>query len=215
MVCLTIFPGLALASSSDSVGRHYDIPVGRHALVSERTIAATALVADPQEGASGWWSRQSVRSVVREGEDSRGQPASRGYICLPAVQMSTTRFTCLLNVAGAVTSVKLTFALRYSQDANSVEQSNTPSPGTFTVDVDVIGQPARATTALIYNAANEPYASPSSDGTTVKATAGMYLEVPRGGLVISALDTPLNAAIHTTLRNVDSRVRSPSRTAPR
>jgi phosphate-selective porin len=37
----------------------------------------------------------------------------------------------------------------------------------------------------------------------VNATAATYLEVPRGRVVITALDAPLNVSIDTTLRNVD------------
>jgi len=205
LACLAVCPGLALASPSNSAPRHYEVRVGREVLAWGNTVAATVQVADPQPSTSESWSRQAIASVVRAGVDSGDQTpyTSHGYICLPSVQTAATSFTCTLDAAGTRTSVKLTFAVRYRQTATSLGQSTTSSPGVFTVDIDVIGQPAHATTALIYNGANDPYASPSSNGTTVNATAGMYLEAPRGGLVITALDAPLTACVHTTLRNVD------------
>jgi hypothetical protein len=98
----------------------YNISVNRGVLAGGgHKVRAKVVVTNPDASVSDWYSRATVRKVVRKAANQGIQKPfnSQGYRCVPvldgSMNASTAHFTCKLNGADVPTTVKLTFTIPF------------------------------------------------------------------------------------------------------
>ena len=200
LVCAGAIPSAALATAKP-VTVSYKVPVRQGALASGRTVAATAMVANPRRNMSGWWSPQTVGAVIRTGVNASSKKpyTAQGYRCTRAVRGDVTSFTCNLRGADVPISVKLTFAVKYARGRLGSTSAGGQDP-TVPVVMNVTGLPAHSDVALVFGQAfNAPY--PGSI-LSFHSDSGATLSMPHDGVVIlgdrATVDATLTSAVDIT-----------------
>jgi hypothetical protein len=86
-------------------------------------IRAKVVVQNPEPSVRDWYSRATIKKVVRKGVNNQIQKPyrSQGYRCVPvldgSMNASVAHFTCKLQGADVPTTVKLTFTAPFRQTA--------------------------------------------------------------------------------------------------
>jgi hypothetical protein len=112
--------GQAETTTTTTVTKTYNISVDPAPLAGGADhVRAKVVVRNPERSVSDWYSRATVKQVVRRAVD-RGiqKPFNyQGYRCVPvldgSMNASTAYFTCKLNGADVPTTVKLTFKIPF------------------------------------------------------------------------------------------------------
>jgi hypothetical protein len=106
----------APAASQSKLVRSYDVGVQSGVLAKGNTIHAKAVVRNPESSVSDWWSQATIAKVVRKGVNGRYEMpyTSQGFRCTPTVTGQMANFTCKLRGGDVATTIKLTFAARYT-----------------------------------------------------------------------------------------------------
>jgi hypothetical protein len=89
----------------------------------QNEIRAKVVVKNPESSVRDWYSRATIKKVVRKGVNNGIQKPyrSQGYRCVPvlngSMSASVAKFTCKLQGADVPTTVKLTFTAPFAQNA--------------------------------------------------------------------------------------------------
>lgn len=115
-----VLPGVAAAATTVKQTSTYNISVNRGVLAGGgHKVRAKVVVTNPDASVSDWYSRATVRKVVRKAANEGIQKPFNyhGYRCVPvldgSMNASVARFTCKLNGADVPTTVKLTFKIAF------------------------------------------------------------------------------------------------------
>jgi hypothetical protein len=111
----------AAPPSTTTIQRHtYHIAVAPGVLAGgQNRVTVRVKVTNPESSVRRFWSRTTVKQVVRQGVDQRIQMPymSQGFRCTPTLDgstnASTARFTCKLQGADVPTTVTLRFKAAY------------------------------------------------------------------------------------------------------
>ena len=102
----------------------YHIPVNAGILANgHNEIRAKVVVQNPNPSVRDWYSRATIKKVVRKGVNNQIQKPyrSQGYRCVPvlngSMNASVAHFTCKLQGADVPTTVTLTFHAAFKQNA--------------------------------------------------------------------------------------------------
>jgi hypothetical protein len=113
-------PAVAAATTTVKQTSTYDISVNRGVLAGGgHKVHAKVVVSNPDKTVSDWYSRATVRKVVRKAANQGIQKPFnyQGYRCVPvldgSMNASVARFTCKLNGADVPTTIKLTFTIPF------------------------------------------------------------------------------------------------------
>jgi hypothetical protein len=113
-------PAVAAATTTVTQTSTYDISVNRGVLAGGgHKVRAKVVVTNPDKSVSDWYSRATVRKVVRKAANQGIQKPFnyQGYRCVPvldgSMNASVARFTCKLNGADVPTTVRLTFTIPF------------------------------------------------------------------------------------------------------
>jgi hypothetical protein len=115
-------PAVSAAATTTTVTQtsNYRFVVDRGVLAGGgHHVRAKVVVTNPQANVSDWYSRSTVRTVVRKAANRGIQKPfrSQGYRCVPVLEGSmnatTARYTCTLRGADVPTTVELTFTIRF------------------------------------------------------------------------------------------------------
>ena len=91
----------------------------------QNEIRAKVVVKNPESSVRDWYSRATIKKVVRKGVNNEIQKPyrSQGYRCVPvlngSMSASVAKFTCKLQGADVPTTVKLTFTAPFAQTAGN------------------------------------------------------------------------------------------------
>ncbi len=116
------FPAVGAAATTTTVKQtsHYRFSVAKGVLAGGgHHVRAKVVVTNPDPAVGNWYSRSTIRKVVRKAANNGIQKPyrSQGYRCVPVLEgsmnASTAHFTCRLRGADVPTTVKLTFAIPF------------------------------------------------------------------------------------------------------
>ena len=117
-------PAVAAATTTVTQTSTYNITVNRGVLAGGgHKVRAKVVVTNPDKSVSDWYSRATVRKVVRKAANQGIQKPFnyQGYRCVPvldgSMNASVARFPCKLNGADVPTTVKLTFTIPFKPPA--------------------------------------------------------------------------------------------------
>ena len=121
-VAVLALPAVASAATTTTVKQTstYNISVNRGVLAGGgHKVGAKVIVTNPDASVSDWYSRATVRKVVRRAANKGIQKPFnyQGYRCTPvldgSMNASVAHFTCNLTGADVPTTVKLTFTIPF------------------------------------------------------------------------------------------------------
>jgi hypothetical protein len=194
-------PATALASAKP-VSVRYSVAVKRGVLASGSTVAASATVSDPEPTVAGWWSRKTITAVVQKGVNGGYQEpySSQGYLCTPVIQAATTSFTCALRGADVATTVRLTFAVKFTSGGLGSSGSTGSSAKGIPIVLKVTNQPVGSLLTLVFtDAVNDPYSTSSTLVPEYTSSAASLLELPKNAIVIYNSKELLTATLQTAI----------------
>jgi hypothetical protein len=115
-------PAVSAAATTTTVKQTstYNISVNRGVLANGgHKVRAKVVVSNPDSAVSDWYSRATIRKVVRKAANEGIQKPfnAQGYRCVPvldgSMNASVAHFTCKLRGGDVPTTVKLTFTIPF------------------------------------------------------------------------------------------------------